>query len=525
MKVPGASVLLACCLAAGAFSASFAATDPLGNANRLPPSLEQKVEQFGADLRAQGYEVARGYWTLWSTEDCRYPIRTVGSCYGNNPTAPYALAVVPRWPEEFVDQSMHHALNEARRNMSASYRLGEREALVVLAELPPPGRYFGIQSNVFTREDTINPDDPIYQRLTVNDPSLLQLLFSTSPNPARVMMVASIGDSINNVVIDRRTGENWQAGQQRFFVITPDADMARAMTEALLRAGVPTADHIFREAVSPELVHLGYAASADDLITYVRYALPDDPALGQQWRAKLPLTILRVRDTSRTDAVEPLPVPAYETRSWNFNETDPAQGLASDLAALALAVQARWQQAVTPRSFISAYKAADLVGQHCLGRAPNPERGPMNCLGDTQDADYQISTSLQLDGNEVVALVGTLATETGNATYVSLAVNRFPQLVGVANIDDQQLTGSAARFQSALQHDARLFYVQYVARDCTGLGQWCIEIPRRLVPAGATIKMLQRNYVSPGSNRGPDPARVLNPLAIVFDGTHRPVQP
>ena len=40
-----------------------AATDPLSKANRLPPSLEQKVQDFQRAVTADGYEVARGYLT------------------------------------------------------------------------------------------------------------------------------------------------------------------------------------------------------------------------------------------------------------------------------------------------------------------------------------------------------------------------------------------------------------------------------------------------------------------------------
>ncbi len=35
---------------------------------------------------------------------------------------------------------------------------------------------------------------------------------------------------------------------------------------------------------------------ADDFVTYIRYSMPNDPTLGEQWREQLPLTILRVRD-------------------------------------------------------------------------------------------------------------------------------------------------------------------------------------------------------------------------------------
>ena len=492
------------------------ATDPLSKVHPLPAELEQKVQRFRADLEARGYEVARGYWTLWGVEDCKYPIQSVGYCYGNNPTAPYVLAVLPQWKDEFGDQRLQHALTQVQRNMSAIYRLDAREALVVLAELPPAARYFGIGTNVFTRQATINPADPIY-RLMAREPSLRSILFSPSPNPSRLLMLASIGNSTNDVVIERESGFAW--GQQRYFVITPDAGMADAMTAALLRAGAPTADHVFTEPVAPALVRVGLGPEADDLITYVRYALPADSAAGEAWRAELPLTALRVRAARGALPADPFPIPSYEPRTVSYDEAPRA----GDLAALVGAVRTRWgQPAAQAGTFFSTSRVLDLVGQHCLGY-PDPNRGPMNCLGDTQDADYQISPTLRIDDGEVIAAVGTLGTETGNATYVSLAANRFPLLVGVANLSDADLEGTAEDFAGALQHDARLFYVHYVARDCSGLHP-CLELSRKLIPVGEAIKLLQRNYINPGSARGPDPARILNPVALVLDGRRRPTQ-
>lgn len=230
------------------------ATDPLGKVNRLPASLEQKVGLVRADLESNGYAVARGYWTLWDDEDCKYPIQAVGYCYGNNPTAPYALAIVPHWKDEYADQRFQHILTQPQRNMTPNFRLDRREALVVLAQLPPPARYFGIQSNVFTRQDAFNPNDIILPRVSA-DPLLQSILFGVSPDPSRRMLVASIGNSTNNVVIERQTGEPpWDT--QGYFVITSDAGLAQAITEALGRAGVPSSA-VFTEPVSPQLVRLG----------------------------------------------------------------------------------------------------------------------------------------------------------------------------------------------------------------------------------------------------------------------------
>ena len=502
-------------------SAASRATDPLGEVYPLPADLEQKVQRFRADLEARGYEVRRGYFTLWGAEECKYPLHTVGFCYGNNPTAPYVFAVVPQWKDEFVDQRFHHAVLTARRNMSATYRLDEQEALVVLAQMPPPARYFSIATNVFSRETTLNPTEPIYLRVG-GLPTLQEILFAASPNPDRVMILASIGNSTNTVVMERKSGSPWL--KQRHFVITSDAGIADAMTAALLRAGVPSANDVFTEQVAPALVRVGLGREKDDLFTYVRYALPMDSAAGEAWRATLPLTILRVRAATGASPTQPFSIPAYDQRTWNRNE--PAE-LQTDFDALRDAVRARWgQPSAEAASSISAYTFLDLVGQHCLGvGSPLPNRGPMNCLADNQDTDYQITLpALHIDDGEVIAAIGTLATATGNATYVSLGVNRFPALVGVANLSEADLYGTAASFQGALQHDHHLFYVYYVARDCTGLHP-CLEVSRKLFPVGETFKLMQRNYVTPGSTVGPRPDKLLNPIAVVLDGRERPSSP
>lgn len=511
-----------------------AATDPLTEVNPLPPSLEQKVQDFEAALRAGGYEVARGYWILWTVDDCRFPLKTLGNCYGNNPTAPYVLAMLPHWNDEFVDPRLHRTLTDDWANMSPNYRLGEREAVVVLAKLPPPARYFGIQTNVFTREAELNPNDPVY-RLLNEHPALKELqsiVFLASPNPERRMLVASIGNSTNNVVIEQQSKENWS--RERFFVVTSDEAMAEAMTQALAQVEGVEANQVFTEPVSPKLARVGYGRQADDFITYIRYSMPNDIVLGKQWRDQLPLTVLRVRDTKGGQAIKPFDVPKYEEKVANTDE----RTLKEDLSRLVAAVKEHWGQTSDDNSaeFRSLSLWVDLIGQHCLGYdgPPEPEpwitlpRGPMNCLGDGQDADYQISSgTFHLDDDRVIAVVGTLGTKTGNATYTSLSVNWFPELVGVANRDDPVLEESAQQFKDKLSSPDlyRKFYVYYFARDCTGLYPWCQEIPRTLIPRGDTIKFVQRNYVNPASEsypdsrRGPDPRKILNPVTIEFDGS------
>lgn len=341
---------------------------------------------------------------------------------------------------------------------------------------------------------------------------MVQLLFADAPDPSRVVVFSSIGDAINDVVMTGGREPAWE--QERFIVITPDESLAEAVTAALHEApGIP-AHRVFVEPVAPALVRLGLHASADDLLTIVSYAMPEDEEAGDLWRQTLPLAVLRVRDPRERHALRPYPIPAYDARS-----AVSEQPLRPGLDALVPAVIADWGSApgcakpFTP--FITPYLDVDLVGQHCVGR-------PMNCLGDTLDTDtYRISPQFRLDPSpKAVAVVGALATATGNATYVSMSVNRQAVLQGVKNLSQIELERSAEAFGVP---DGDKLYAFYLARRCpTGTKAPCFEIPEADVPANEPINLIQRNYIKPGTARGADPGKpgdelLLRPRLIWLD--------
>ncbi len=468
-------------------------------------AMTQKIQQLRLDLQSSGFQVAEGAFKLFTIADCQFAIASMGNCLGNNPTAPYIFPAVPLWPDEFVDEHLRNAFGPLPGDTWATHRFDPREALVIMGPLPPPGAYFGIQTYVYSREGSLNPSDPIFLSLT--DPVMRRILFSLSPNPARVLVFSSIGNSVNNVVIERRSGAAFD--RQRAFIITPDDAMRRKITEALVHADIAERDEIFTEPVSPGLVRVGLGEHADDVMTLIRYAEPENAAAGERWRQHIPLIVLRIRDMNMGRATRPFPTPAYEPKTARSELK-----LQEDFNNLIRAVKLHWQQTAAPGGpFQSLQLAADLIGQHCLAR-------PMNCLADTQDTDYQVSPSLTIDSGEVIAVVGTLGTATGNATYVSLSVNRIAVLMGVANIPGGELDGSASPFSASVKHAGK-FHVHYFARDCTGLPD-CLPLTEDLVPRGDAIKIIQRNYVVPGTARGADPTQVLNPYVIVFNGAARP---
>ena len=141
----------------------------------------------------------------------------------------------------------------------------------------------------------------------------------------------------------------------------------------------------------------------------------------------------------------------------------------------------------------------------------------MNCLADTQDTTYGFSTDMTLDHRtRSTRSTSTLATETGNATYVGIGINESTKLLGVANIDDSALKGSAGSYPGVRNSDK--LFVYYLTRDCNGLrtltGDRCLSIPTKLVPKGHSFKITQRTYIKPGTERGPDSTQLLTPIIV-----------
>ena len=472
-----------------------------GQSQRLHAQLEGKIHRLQAELKAKGYEVARGATKLFSIPDCQYAVAVLGNCMGNNPAAPYIMPTMPLWPDEYVDEGLRGVLGPLPNDNWATHRMDKREAVLVVGLLPPPARYFGIQTYVFSRAGALNTSDPIYQK-TLLDPVMHNLLFSVVPkSPSRLLTFSSMGNSINNVTIERQSGAAFN--QRRAFVISTDKGMAHEMTDAIVRARVSDKDEVFNEPVSSSIARLGLGAEADDFMTIIRYAQPDDEDAAEAWRQERPIAVLRVRDRN-TNAAEPWPKPVYDPKTARSE-----LGLADNVSALVGAIKQQWgQPGASVGPFVSLQLSVDLIGQHCLAR-------PMNCLGDTQDTDYQLSPTVIPDDNTVIAVAGTLGTVTGNATYVGLSVNRIVDLTAVANASDKDVQGSASAFSTAVSNTDKL-YVQYFARNCAGIAH-CLTITEEMVPKGAAIKIIQRNYVVPGTARGPDPAQLVNPVAIILD--------
>jgi hypothetical protein len=166
----------------------------------------------------------------------------------------------------------------------------------------------------------------------------------------------------------------------------------------------------------------------------------------------------------------------------------------------------------------------------------------MNCEGDQRDAGLPFSSPRVVNTGQVVAVVGTLATETGNATYVGLSANDLSMMAGVANALDTDVTddagniairglrGSADSYAPTVANTDK-FFVYYFAWDCSLLaavpgGENCALIPDSLLPPDQgdpslrrTFNFGLRDYIAIGTQRGPDSSKLLSPRIFTFNPT------
>jgi hypothetical protein len=516
----GLQCLVALLLVLGASPAFGDSTVP---ENGVPERVESAAGRLASGLEQQGFDVAPGYFKLYTRDDCPMSYDVLGSCLGNNPAAPYVLPLVPPWPDEWVDPGLIGAVGEAADGYGGSFRFDNREAIVILGVLPPPAAYLGLHTYLVSREGTFSPASLQYWLVSTFVPYLVPVFFAQLPwNESRVQLFASMDDSINDVVVARQSDAVWN--QLRYFIITPDQSMDLAVRQALAGMDVEAKD-IFTEPI-PGDRDLGLGESADDFWMVMRYAMPvDGGAAGtpsDRWLHAPSLVVMRVRDAS--SGAEPLPYPkaSLETRTA-FDEKE----LQSQRDLLVAGVRTRWEQ---PEAKVTG--SVDLQSQ-LLEVGPECATVGMNCLADNQDSAVQMTRGrLSLDGDPqpVYAVVSTLGTETGNATYVGLGLNNSLKQLGIGNVSDRQLKNSARGYGLAMP-DAKKFFVYYFTRDCSGLedltGGYCFSIPETMLPkcddpADLTCELLVfslRDYIYPGTQGGPDSGKVLS-LAVVW--LHRP---
>jgi len=467
-------------------------------------------------LSTRQYNVTQGGIYMVDNAECTKFISVFGTCFGNNPAAPY---LIPQLPVEqtYLDPYYAYEFNATGPNGDKTnmfFRLGKNDALITIVNLPPKAAYMGYQTYVFSREI-----------------SNYDTYMKTTPDPDRAEIFGSLGNDINNVVIEDDANIAW-SGNAVVYITTANQALADALVADATSLGLQS-HLIFTEPVGDNTI-LGKESAADDFVTVMRYAMPEDDEAADLWKASKDDNILVYRVSKSTLPFTAFSTPEY-THKITVDESDYNASLVELTTLLATQLQTITglpvvsKEMLTSETDMDTGELAGLVGQECI------DEGSI-CLADNQDTDaYRFGFVGLLRNNRPVIVTGVNHTLNDAATYISLGVYNMIGFYGIDSIsqsnvdmtgfDKGNLTGSAEAVLRAyglyenasqrLKDQLPMLYTAVVSRTCeVSLGNYCVEINTTEVPLLYPLAITQRAYVKPGSTSGANPNALLSPYVI-----------
>ena len=311
------------------------------------------------------------------------------------------------------------------------------------------------------------------------------------------------------MVIQRQSGGSFN--QFRYFIITPDPFMDLEVRQILHQLWVKDKD-IFTERI-PSNMRIGLDADADDFVSGIRYSMPDDGGgegtPSDEWRHNPD------PDASADSRYPTAPATSSVTRHGGTTAPNRGQpltnGLSSPISTILFGKSARlggnlalWMIVRTggPRALsIRSHTRSTWSDRYATISG-------WTVLAIRRTQAYQFRGGYGFDNGEVYAVVGTLGTATGNATYVSLGVNDFHLRLGALNVEGTKLLGSTDPAWYPGVDNLDKFYVYYFTRHCEGLEElthgFCSSVQDAplVIPDGDKATFVERDYIRVGTRAG-----------------------
>jgi hypothetical protein len=483
------------------------------------------------------FRVVQGNIFLMTASDCPTFIAIFNSCFGNNPAAPY---IIPQPPVEdsYVDPHYAKDLNTPGPNGKPTniiYRLTDHEALVTIVSYPPKAAYLGYISYVFT--SLISN----YAGITPPTPP------TPSPDPKRYDIFGSIGNDVNDVVVQNQLGVPPWNNAIVAYITTSNENLANALIERAKKHGIDPKS-IFIEPIGSNVI-TGIGRVADDMVTLMRYAIPRFVPLSTAWTYFIKRNVLVYKVSNLSVPVQRFGANDYTPHRVNTDEKTYVPSIQRALRQLAtlltnyLAVKqfsTAESRPLMPTTKVNAKGVPDagLVGSYCIQYG-------IDCLGDDQDTStYALLRLSKLGAEETAFVVGVNhnCPNLDNTRYVSVGIYDSDDQTGVAaasqtnpqavGFDRGSLNGSAQGILVALgisipsdyrdlKDNLPNLYVAALARNITNptiapASQYAINLrdtPIRL-PLRAELLITERSYIVPGKTAGGNVDKMLYPLVV-----------
>ena len=495
-------------------------------------------------LTAADYGVIQGNVFLMQNDNCPQFVSIFNSCFGQNPASPY---IIPQLPIESSYVDPYYAIQfESNTPSGVSvdmfYRLSDTDAMVTVVAYPPKAAYFGYQSYVFTRESSYY-DGIVPPRSR-----------SISPDPSRYDIFGSIGNDINNTIVQNQYGRSPWNGSIVMYITTSNQALADALVLNATNHGI-NRNSIFIEPVGTNVM-VGKTESADDMLTLIRYAVPESSNAATSWNSTVNENTLVYRISNQQ-----IPVSRYGQNSYSqhlINNSESNLNVSLEQLSTLLKIYLEQHQPLTISATIAQTLAttfdndvgepsSGLVGSYCI------EYGN-DCEGDNQDTSTYATlteSTVFLGPDEVVFIAGVNHSlpNINNNHYLSLDIYNAVNSSGVAStsktnlaatgFSSGNLNGSAQQLlmdlgivipanYTELRNNIGSLYASFVSRNCNNktihsASPYCINLlGDSLVPSNATISITERSYVLPGKTTGAYTADMVYPYLIANSSSFIP---
>lgn len=479
----------------------------------------------------ENYRVRQGNAFLMVQSTFPLFLDTFGSCFGNNPASPY---IIPQPPVEdsYVDPYYGVPLNTPGPHGSTTnifYRLSDHDALVTIVSYPPLAAYFGYQSYVFTRRTSF------YKDIRAPYPRKI------SPDPKRYEIFGSIGNDINNVIVQNQYGFPWNR-RVVMYITTSNSEIANDLIAKAMSEGI-NAKSIFVEPIGSNVI-TGNGRTDDDMITLLRYAVPQSSSDGNAWMNNLSENVLVYKVTNNHIPVDRFGANSYTRHVVNHDEKSLARAL-NQLATILQSYLASAQSSPATIKSTTALSTDSLRGVPKKGLVGSYgiAKGTL-CQGDNQDTStYAALTLANIGAEETAFIIGVNhnVRALNNSHYISVDIYETEILTGIAGIsqtnpratgfDSGLLTGSVETVLSLLGitippenieliENADKLYLTFMARDINNptiaaASAYGINLMgTSLVPAGQPISIAERSYVVPERTAGGNINFMVYPIII-----------
>jgi hypothetical protein len=287
-----------------------------------------------------------------------------------------------------------------------------------------------------------------------------------SPDPARYDIFGSIGNDVNDVIVQNQLGVPPWSNAVIAYITTSNQNLANALVERARQHGIDP-NSIFIEPIGSNVI-TGNGREADDMVTLMRYAIPRFAPISTVWTDLIKRNVLVYKVSNLSISVLRYGANYYTPHKVNNDEkthVPPIERALQQLTTLLTNYLAAKQfssaesQPLMPTTKVNLRGVPDagLVGSYCIQYG-------IDCLGDDQDTStYALLRLHSLGAEETAFVVGVNhnSPSLNNTRYVSVGIYDSEDQTGVAaasqtnpqavGFDRGSLNGSAQGILEALR--------------------------------------------------------------------------